>query len=77
MVRAILRYMVLLYAKGAKVDAVTKTGDTVADMANGPFEHAMPHPDTVALLEKLGSKNNNNCRADKCVVPSKTKKNQN
>jgi len=65
-----------LISKGAKVDAVTKTGDTVADMANGPFEHAMPHPDTVALLEKLGSKNNNNCRADKCVVPSKTKQKQ-
>jgi ankyrin repeat protein len=65
-----------LVSKGGKVEAVTKTGDTVADMANGPFEHAMPHPDTVALLEKLGSKNNNNCRADKCVVPSKTKQNQ-
>jgi len=65
-----------LISKGANVKAVTKTGDTVADMANGPFAHAMPHPDTVALLEKLGSKNNDNCRADKCVVPSKTKKNQ-
>jgi ankyrin repeat protein len=65
-----------LVSKGADVKAVTKTGDTVADMANGPFEHAMPHPDTVAMLEKLGSKNNNNCRADKCVVPSKTKQNQ-
>jgi len=65
-----------LVAKGARVDAVTKTGDTVADMANGPFEHALPHPDTVAMLEKMGSKNNNNCRADKCVVPSKSKQNQ-
>jgi ankyrin repeat protein len=60
-----------LVSKGAKIDAVTKTGDTVADMANGPFEHALPHPDTVELLEKLGSKNSHNCRADTCVVPSK------
>src|SRR5262249_6744259 len=66
-----------LISKGARIDAVTKNGDTVADMANGPLVHALPHPDTVALLEKLGSKNNNNCRADKCVVPSKTKQNQN
>jgi len=62
-----------LVSKGAKIGAVTKTGDTVADMANGPFAHAMPHPDTVAMLEEMGSKNNHNCRADKCVVPSKTK----
>jgi len=65
-----------LVSKGAKIDAVTKTGDTIADMANGPFEHAIPHPDTVALLEKLGSKNSHNCRSDQCVVASKTKQNQ-
>ncbi len=62
-----------LISKGAKVDAVTKAGDTVADMANGPFEHAIPHKDTVAMLEKLGSRNNNNCRADTCVVNTKKK----
>jgi ankyrin repeat protein len=62
-----------LVSKGADIKAVTKAGDTVADMANGPFEHALPHPDTVALLVKMGSKNNNNCRADKCVVPGKSK----
>jgi uncharacterized protein len=60
-----------LIDKGAKIDAVTKAGDTVADMANGPFEHAIPHPDTAALLEKLGSKNSNNCRSDQCVVKAK------
>ncbi len=64
-----------LVGKGAKVTAVNKAGDTVADMANGPFEHATPHPDTVAMLEKLGSRNNNNCRADKCVVAAKKKQN--
>jgi ankyrin repeat protein len=57
-----------LLEKGAKIDAVTKAGDTVADMANGPFEHAIPHPDTRDLLVKLGSKDSNNCRSDQCVV---------
>lgn len=63
--------IMLLLSKGAKIDAVTKAGDTVADMANGPFEHAIQKKDTVALLEKLGSKNSNNCRADTCVVNAK------
>ena len=53
--------------KGAKVDVKTKKGDTVADMANGPIPHSIPHPDTVALLEKLGSANSHNCRSDQCV----------
>jgi ankyrin repeat protein len=57
-----------LLEKGAKIDAVTKTGDSVADMANGPFEHAIPHPDTRDMLIKLGSKDSNNCRSDQCVV---------
>jgi uncharacterized protein len=56
-----------LVDKGAKVDLKTKKGDTVADMANGPIPHSIPHPDTVALLEKLGSANSHNCRSDQCV----------
>ena len=43
-------------------------GDTVADMANGPREHGMLHPDTVALLEKLGSPNSHNCRSSTCFL---------
>ncbi len=57
-----------LVAKGAKTDVKTKTGDTVADMANGPIPHSIPHADTVALLESLGSANSHNCRSDQCLV---------
>ncbi len=60
-----------LVAKGANVKAKTKAGDTVADMANGPIAHSIPHPETVALLEKLGSENSHNCRSDQCVVATK------
>ena len=63
-----------LIAKGADVHAKTKTGDTVADLANGLFEHAVVHPDTVALLERLGSVNSHNCRSNECVVPTKEDK---
>jgi uncharacterized protein len=57
-----------LVAKGAKTDVKTKAGDTIADMANGPIPHSIPHPDTVALLESLGSANSHNCRSDQCLV---------
>jgi ankyrin repeat protein len=57
-----------LVAKGAKTDVKTKTGDTIADMANGPIPHSIPHADTVALLESLGSANSHNCRSDQCLV---------
>ena len=60
-----------LVGKGAKVDARSKAGDTVADLANGPTRFGQPHPDTVALLEKLGSANSHNCRSDQCVVASR------
>lgn len=46
----------------------TESGDTVADMANGPRPHNLQFPETVDLLIKLGSKNSNNCRASTCVV---------
>jgi ankyrin repeat protein len=60
-----------LVDKGADVRAVANDKNTVADMANGPIEHSVLHPDTVALLEKLGSQNSNNCRSDTCVVAPK------
>jgi ankyrin repeat protein len=63
-----------LVAKGADVRVKTKDGDTVADLANGLFEHAVVHPDTVALLEHLGSINSHNCRSNECVVPTKEDK---
>jgi ankyrin repeat protein len=50
-----------LVSKGADVKAVTREGRTTADMANGPVQRIQPFPDAVALLEKLGSKNNHKC----------------
>jgi ankyrin repeat protein len=57
-----------LVSKGAKIDVKSKTGDSAADMANGPTRFGQPHAETVALLEKLGSPNSHNCRSDQCVV---------
>jgi ankyrin repeat protein len=50
-----------LVDKGADVTAVARTGQTTADMANGPFQRISPYLGTVALLESLGSKNNHRC----------------
>src|SRR3954469_21658425 len=50
-----------LVAKGADVTAVARSGQTTADMANGPVQRISPYPATVALLEKLGSKNSHKC----------------
>ena len=63
-----------LVGAGARVDIVTKDGNTVADMANGPVEHSELYPETVALLEKLGSANSHNCRSYLCVVVPKEEK---
>jgi len=50
-----------LVSKGADVTKVNREGKTVADMANGPVQRTQPYPETLALLEKLGSKNNHKC----------------
>jgi ankyrin repeat protein len=50
-----------LVSKGADVKAVSREGRTVADMANGPVQRIQPWPEALALLEKLGSKNNHKC----------------
>ncbi|MBI4471873.1 MAG: ankyrin repeat domain-containing protein, partial [Acidobacteria bacterium] len=50
-----------LVSKGAKIDAVAKNGQTVADMANGPRQRIQPFRDTIALLTALGAKNNHKC----------------
>ena len=50
-----------LVERGADVTAVSRRGQTTADMANGPVQRVSPIPETVALLERLGSKNNHNC----------------
>ena len=46
----------------------TGTGDTVADMANGPRAHNLVFPETVDLLVKLGSINSDDCRASICNI---------
>jgi ankyrin repeat protein len=50
-----------LVSKGADVKAVTREGKTTADMANGPVQRIQPWPEALALLEKLGAKNNHKC----------------
>jgi len=60
-----------LVNKGADATVVAKDKNTVIDMANGPFPHSIVHPETIALLEKLGAKNSNNCRADTCLIVTK------
>lgn len=63
-----------LIEHGADVKAVAKDKNTVADMANGPTRFGIPHPETAALLEKLGSANSHNCRSDQCLVNPKDDK---
>ena len=53
--------ILFLVERGGDVTAVSRRGQTTADMANGPVQRVSPIPETVALLESLGSKNNHNC----------------
>ncbi|MEE2669221.1 MAG: ankyrin repeat domain-containing protein [Gemmatimonadota bacterium] len=50
-----------LVERGADVTVLSRKGQTTADMANGPQQRIPPYLETVALLEKLGSKNNHEC----------------
>ena len=50
-----------LVSKGADVKAVARSGQTTADMANGPVQRLSAIPETIELLMKLGSRNNNRC----------------
>jgi uncharacterized protein len=52
-----------LVSRGADVKAVNRAGETTADMANSPVQRIEPFPATIALLEKLGAKNNHRCKA--------------
>jgi ankyrin repeat protein len=58
----VIRYLV---SKGANVKAVNRAGQTTVDMANSPEQRTQPFPETIALLEGLGAKNNHNCQACK------------
>ena len=53
-----IRYLV---SKGANAKAVNRRGQTTVDVANGPVQRVQPFPETIALLEKLGAKNNHKC----------------
>ncbi|MGH9385294.1 MAG: ankyrin repeat domain-containing protein [Vicinamibacterales bacterium] len=50
-----------LVSKGADVTRVNREGNTTADMANGPVQRVQPFPETLAVLEKLGARNNHRC----------------
>jgi uncharacterized protein len=50
-----------LVEMGADVTVVSRQGQTTVDMANGPFITVRPIPETIALLESLGAKNNHAC----------------
>ena len=52
-----------LVARGADVKALNRAGETTADMANSPVSRIEPYPDAIALLVKLGAKNNGKCKA--------------
>jgi ankyrin repeat protein len=53
-----IRYLV---SKGADVTVVNRAGQTTVDVANGPVQRVQPFPETIALLEKLGARNNHRC----------------
>jgi len=52
-----------LVSKGGDVTAMSRRGQTTADMANGPVQRVPPFLETVDLLMKLGSKNSNKCQS--------------
>jgi ankyrin repeat protein len=58
--------MILYLVKhGANVMAVNRAGQTTVDMANSPEQRTQPFPETIALLEGMGAKNNHKCQACK------------
>ena len=59
---AMIQYLV---GHGADVMAVNRAGQTTVDMANSPEQRTQPFPETIALLESMGARNNHNCRACK------------
>ncbi len=52
-----------LITKGADIKAVSRTGQTVTDMANGPVQRVPPFYEAVVWFEKAGSKNSNKCKS--------------
>jgi len=52
-----------LMARGGDIKAVSRSGQTVADMANGPVQRVPPFYEAVVWFEKAGSKNSNKCKS--------------
>jgi ankyrin repeat protein len=52
-----------LSAKGGDLMALSRRGQTTADMANGPVQRIPPFQGTVDLLVKMGAKNSNKCKS--------------
>ena len=59
--RGDVEMIMYLVEQGADVKALTRKGETTADMANGPVQRVTVFPEVVRLLESLGSDNNHNC----------------
>lgn len=53
-----IRYLV---EQGGDVTLVSRSGQTTADMANGPIQRVPPFLDTIELLVSLGAVNNDKC----------------
>ncbi len=53
-----IRYLI---SRGADPLVIARTGQTTVDLANGPVQRISPFPETIALLESFGAKNNNRC----------------
>ena len=52
-----------LAGKGGDIMAVSRRGQTTADMANGPVQRIPPFLETVNLLVKMGAKNSDKCKS--------------
>ena len=52
-----------LLSKGTDIHALSRKGQTTADVANGPVQRIPPFVETVVFLEKLGSKNSHTCKS--------------
>ena len=53
--------ILFLIERGGDPKVVSRRGQTTIDLANGPQQRLQPFPETIALLERFGAINNNNC----------------
>lgn len=61
-----------LVSRGANVMVVNREGKTTVDMANAPVQRVEPFPETIALLESMGAKNNHRCVSCDLATTKKT-----